>query len=62
MLSIAVRDARDKPGHDARHHGAFTIDVHVAGKPDSVNCGFGLGGMSGGVGCSVDSLNQKSSS
>jgi hypothetical protein len=36
--------------------------LQAAGKPDSVNGGFGVGGMSGGIGCSVDSLNQKSSS
>jgi hypothetical protein len=36
--------------------------LQAAGKPDNVNGGFGVGGMSGGIGCSVDSLNQKSSS
>jgi hypothetical protein len=54
------RDARDKPKHDAwaTDHGAWTIDLHVGGKPASVRGGFGFGGMSGGGGCRVDSLNQ----
>jgi len=39
-------------------HGACTIDLHVGGKPASVSSGFGFGGMSGGGGCRVDSLNQ----
>jgi len=39
-------------------HGALTICLHAGGKPASVSAGFGLGGG----GCSVDSLNQKSSS
>jgi hypothetical protein len=62
MLSFVAWNARDKPGHDARRHGASTMRLQAAGKPDSVNGGFGVGGMSGGIGCSVDSLNQKSSS
>jgi hypothetical protein len=40
------------------NHGALTICLHAGGKPASVSGGFGLGGG----GCSVDSLNQKSSS
>ena len=44
------------------NHGALTICLHAGGKPDSVSAGSGLGGIKGGSGCSVDSLNQKSSS
>jgi len=40
------------------NHGALTICLHAGGKLSSVNGGFGLLGG----GCSVDSLNQKSSS
>ena len=40
------------------NHGALTICLHAGGNPASVKTGFGLRG----VGCSVDSLNQKSSS
>jgi hypothetical protein len=39
-------------------HGALTICLHAGGNPASVKSGFGLPGG----GCSVDSLNQKSSS
>ena len=44
------------------NHAALTICLHAGGKPASVSAGFGLGGIKGGGGCSVDSLNQKSSS
>jgi len=40
------------------NHGALTICLHAGGNPASVKTGFGLLGS----GCSVDSLNQKSSS
>src|SRR5215472_1212356 len=40
------------------NHGALTIGLHAGGNPASVKTGFGLLGG----GCSVDSLNQKSSS
>jgi len=40
------------------NHGALTICLHAGGNPASVKTGFGLLGG----GCSVDSLNQKSSS
>ena len=43
---------------DSDNHGALTICLHAGGKLASVNAGFGLRGG----GCSVDSLNQKSSS
>ena len=39
-------------------HGALTICLHAGGNPASVKTGLGLRGG----GCSVDSLNQKSSS
>src|SRR4029450_8219291 len=39
-------------------HGALTICLHAGGNPASVKAGFGLRGG----GCSVDPLNQKSSS
>ena len=42
-------------------YGAITICLHAAGRPASVSGGFGLAGTVGGAGCSVDSLNQKSS-
>ena len=50
-----ARAARD-------NHGALTICLHAGGKPASVSAGFCSGGIKGGGGCSVDSLNQKSSS
>jgi hypothetical protein len=43
-------------GQDA--HGALAIVLHIGGRPASVSGGFGFGGMSGGTGCNVDSLNQ----
>jgi len=43
---------------DIDNHGALTICLHAEGSPASVKAGFGLRGG----GCSVDSLNQKSSS
>jgi hypothetical protein len=44
------------------NHGALTICLHAGGKPASVSAGFASGGIKGDGGCSVDSLNQKSSS
>ncbi len=67
-LEASLRTLRPFEGRLRGHlradetHGASTMRLQAAGKPDSVNGGFGLGGMSGGIGCSVDSLNQKSSS
>ena len=43
---------------DIDNHGALTICLHAGGNPASVKTGLGLRGG----GCSVDSLNQKSSS
>jgi hypothetical protein len=43
---------------DIENQGALTICLHAGGNPASVKTGFGLLGG----GCSVDSLNQKSSS
>ena len=43
---------------DIDNHGALTIGLHTRGNPASVKTGLGLPGC----GCSVDSLNQKSSS
>ena len=43
------------------NHGALTICLH-GGQPTSVSAGSGLGGIKDGSGCSVNSLNQKSSS
>jgi hypothetical protein len=40
------------------NHGALTICLHAGGNPATVKTGFALRGG----GCSVDSLNQKSSS
>ena len=49
---------RSWPKADIDDHGALTIRLHAGGNPASVKTGFGLDGG----GCSVDSLNQKSSS
>jgi hypothetical protein len=54
--------ARFRDPDSCDNHGALTICLHAGGKPASVSAGFGLGGIKGGGGCSVDSLNQKSSS
>jgi hypothetical protein len=59
----ATRGAWPHEAASARdNHGALTICSHAGGKPASVSAGSGLGGIKGGGGCSVDSLNQKSSS
>jgi hypothetical protein len=47
----------DRRANIAAGYGARTICLHSDGKPASVSGGFGLRGG----GCSVDSLNQKSS-
>jgi hypothetical protein len=59
-LPHVATDKRDYRMSVSRNdnHGALTIRLHAGGKPASVSAGFGLGGG----GCSVDSLNQKSSS
>jgi hypothetical protein len=68
MRSIphALRVAATIIEHEATsasdNHGALTICLHAGDKPASVSTGFGLGGIKGGGGRSVDSLNQKSSS
>ena len=74
MLMSAIGTKRTSHGHGERstsgfggkaditlasdNQGALTICLHAGGKPASVNAGLGLRGG----GCSVDSLNQKSSS
>jgi len=68
MRSIphALRVAATIIEHEATsasdNHGALTICLHAGDKPASVSTGFGLGGIKGGGGRSVDSLSQKSSS
>ena len=47
-----IRWLRDPDSCD--NHAALTICLHAGVKPASVSAGFGLGGIKGGGGCSVD--------
>jgi hypothetical protein len=51
-----------RTSNHGRNHGAWTICLHTAGRAAIVIAGFGGVGTKGGLGNSVDSLNQKSSS
>jgi hypothetical protein len=55
---VAAMRALRGPSLPFDNHGALTIWLHAGGRPASVSGGFGLDGG----GCSVDFLNQKSSS
>src|ERR1700722_13954929 len=57
-LAIQILSLAGPPGQLRASHGALTICLHAGGNPASVKAGLGLLGG----GCSVDSLNQKSSS
>ena len=57
-LVFCKQNVRFWPKADIDSHGALTICLHAGGNPASVSAGFGLDGG----GCSVVSLNQKSSS